>query len=149
MGSNTEGTLNSVLGHFAGIYNTTGSQNTIMGANSLQNCTTGSNNTCIGYDTGSSITTESNNTCIGYQSGVASGCSHSTSIGTGSTCTSSNQIMLGRSSQTVEIPGNLNEENVGIPIAMIINKSTTKKGQSKGYTIISVTDYNQKVSNPK
>ena len=43
----------------------------------------------------------------------------------------------------------LNEENVGIPIAMIINKSTTKKGQSKGHTIISVSDYNQKVSNPK
>ena len=28
-------------------------------------------------------------------------------------------------------------------------KSITKKGQSKGHTIISVTDYNQKVSNPK
>ena len=112
LATNSSGNYNTSIGHFSSIYNTTGSQNSSMGANSLQNCTTGSNNTCIGYDTGSAITTESNNTCIGYQSGVASGCSNSTSIGTGSTCTSSNQIMLGTSSQTVEIPGNLTTNGV-------------------------------------
>ena len=112
LNKNTSGEYNTSVGHFSSINNTTGVSNTSIGSNSLQSNTTGNGNTCIGYSTGSSITSEINNTCLGSQTDISSGYSNSTAIGYKSTCTASNQIMLGTDKETVEIPGNLQTKGV-------------------------------------
>jgi hypothetical protein len=66
---------------------------TSIGTNSLPIYSTGKNNTCIGQNAGSNITSGQNNTCIGYNAKLENG-------------TDSNQIILGTSSETVNIPGN-------------------------------------------
>ena len=72
--------------------------------------TTGQNNTFVG-STISSISSINNSTALGAFSGVA-GFSNSTAIGGGTSsaipgavCSANNQIMLGRSTETVECPG--------------------------------------------
>ena len=112
LSDNDTGTYNTAVGHFSSIYNITGVNNTSVGSNSLENNESGAGNTCIGFSTGTSIKNEINNTCLGSESDISSGYSNSTAIGYKSKCTASNQIMLGTTGQTVQIPGNLTTNGV-------------------------------------
>jgi hypothetical protein len=126
--TNTTGYHNVAVGHKALYANTTGVQNNAFGYNALIANTTGVNNTAIGVNAGASITTGSNNTCIGANTGITGGTfSNSTAIGYGAVCTTSNQIMLGTSNDTVYVPNKLyfNKSQTyqtigGVPIGCIM-----------------------------
>jgi hypothetical protein len=100
---------NAALG-YAALYNcSSGGTNTGIGAFALRDNTTGSTNTAIGgyagYS-GTANTTGSNNTYIGYAAQAnANNYSSSTAIGTGAIITGSNQIVLGRSTEKLIVPG--------------------------------------------
>lgn len=85
----------------------TDSSNTAVGYQALINNTTGSNNTVIGYNAGYTPTTGSNNTFLGTNTDASNNLFYSTAIGYGAVVDTSNQIVLGRSSESVKIPGNL------------------------------------------
>jgi len=98
---------NSVFGYQALYENTTGDDNTANGYLSLFENTTGYENTAIGNYSGINCTTGRSNTFIGNDSGFSSttNYNYSTALGRGARITASNQIMLGRSTETVKIPG--------------------------------------------
>lgn len=122
------GTKNTAVGSACLKLLSTGSNNTGVGNAAGQTVSTSSNNTLLGYLAGGSVTTGSLNTFVGSNSNVGSGgvvsssalgafssvgvYSNSTAIGGGTSavtpgavCTASNQIMLGRTTETVECPG--------------------------------------------
>jgi hypothetical protein len=122
LASNTSGYQNTAVGHWSQIYNTTGYQNTSIGNDSLQtntdgynntcvgasagfSITDGYNNTCVGVGTGTSISDGNNNTCLGANSNITDGAINSTVIGAGVSTATSNQIVLGTSSNSTSIPG--------------------------------------------
>lgn len=115
-GATTEGSYNSFFGDLAGVNNTTGNGNTFFGAytgyagNPVPAITTpGSNNTFIGVSAGRTNTTGNANTLIGAGADVgAANLSNATAIGAGALVNASNTLVLGRSADTVQIPGNLN-----------------------------------------
>jgi hypothetical protein len=84
---------------------------------------TGDGNTCLGYSAGKNLTTGSYNTCIGSHSNIISNntVNCSTAIGYGATATLSNQIMLGRASETVYCPGETNNLSLKITKNALIN----------------------------
>ena len=89
------------IGHQAGFYNTTGTYNSFVGWNSG---TTGA----------SGVTNLTYCTAIGATASVTTaGLSYCTAIGAGAVGTASNQVMLGRASDIVTLPGGL----VTVPIA--------------------------------
>jgi hypothetical protein len=103
---NITGSGNSAVGQNALAYNIDGSNNSGMGIQALY-YTTGSNNTALGSFSGTNNTTGSNNTFIGASANCPSGStvSNSTAIGTGAITDVSNQIVIGRSTERVYIPG--------------------------------------------
>jgi hypothetical protein len=105
--TNTSGSGNVGIGSDALLNNTTGSNNLGIGYLALESITSGSNNTGIGYQSGSSISEGSYNTCIGNNSNITDGANYSTAIGYQATASSSNQIVLGTSSNSTSIPGSL------------------------------------------
>jgi len=105
--SNTSGDSNTAIGYAALNTNLAGVNNTGVGYYSLLN-TRANNNTAIGFYTGDTNNTGGNNTYLGYGADAnASNYSNSTAIGTNSIITASNQIVLGRSSETVSVPGTI------------------------------------------
>jgi hypothetical protein len=126
-------TINSIaIGYGSFSNSTSGSRNNntvSIGFNCLNQINNASaiNNVCIGTQVLASTGTNnvSNNTCIGFQSGygfgqsgsrntligattnfnAASAFSDSTALGYGATITASNQIMIGRTSENVVMPG--------------------------------------------
>lgn len=82
--------------------------NTGIGFASLQGNLTGSTNAAIGYMSGTNLQTGSNNTFLGpnTQTSLIS-CSSSTAIGSNAMITASNQIVIGTTTESVIIPGNL------------------------------------------
>jgi hypothetical protein len=105
--SNTTGDSNTAIGYAALNSNLSGVNNTGVGYYSLLN-TRANNNTAIGFYTGDTNNTGGNNTYLGYGADAnASNYSNSTAIGTNSIITASNQIVLGRSSETVSVPGTI------------------------------------------
>ena len=119
---NTIGSYNTSIGFFSATENTTGSSNSSFGNDTLRNNTTGNNNSAFGYHALRNNTTGYNNTSLGSASGqsmittIGSTCigtnsdtsyNYSTAIGYNSVCTSQNQLMLGTSSDSVVVPGNL------------------------------------------
>ena len=83
------------IGHQAGFYNTTGTYNSFVGWNSG---TTGA----------SGVTNLTYCTAIGATASVTTaGLSYCTAIGAGAVGTASNQVMLGRASDIVTLPGGL------------------------------------------
>jgi hypothetical protein len=109
--SNTTGYHNLTAGYDSMKLNTIGTFNVALGTTTLSSNVNGSYNTCVGFGAGNSITSNSN-TCIGYSSNVLNNASNSTAIGYGAICTTSNQIMIGTSTQTVDVPGNIFLSNV-------------------------------------
>lgn len=104
--TNSVSSGNTALGVNALIY-TTGSYNTAVGINALYNNNAGSNNTAIGCEAGYIRTYCNNCTFVGFQSTSSGDYSNSTALGCYATITDNNQIMLGTSTETVHIPGDL------------------------------------------
>ena len=122
--ANSTGSSNSFFGTAAGVANTTGGDNSFFGVNSgVLNAggsgnsyfgrragrdSTGSNNTAVGIDAGRDNLTGSNSTFIGANADAsAPGLSFATAIGAGAVVNFSNRVVIGRSSDTVEIAGDL------------------------------------------
>ena len=85
-------------------------KNIAIGSNVLSSLTSGNNILAIGYNSGSINTNYgSNNTLLGAQTDVSgnTGYQNSTALGYGSIITANNQVMLGRSTETVTCPGAL------------------------------------------
>ena len=107
--NNVTGGNNAFFGQSAGIINSDGSGNAFFGQSTGSNTTTGSNNTFVGTGAGSGNQTGSNNSIFGAGATFGgSGLTFATAIGSGSTVSTSNSIVLGRSADTVRIPGGLN-----------------------------------------
>ncbi|MGH9944834.1 MAG: hypothetical protein ACRD9R_20995 [Pyrinomonadaceae bacterium] len=106
--NNTTGDGNSFFGRDAAQANTTGGGNSFFGAQTGLFNTTGGNNAFFGTNAGRNNTTGSNNTMVGTDANVASGnLSFATAIGAGARVSTNNTVVLGRSNDTVCIPGNL------------------------------------------
>ena len=130
---NSTGNSNVGVGDevFTNISGTTSSYNVGIGTRSSIFYRSGSYNTVIGYSTNDNgaYTSGTANTCIG--SGTNTGNhTYSTAIGYGATCTASNQIMLGTSSETVVIPGN---STINKPLTLPTTYVAPTSGQL-GYT---------------
>ena len=103
---NTTGSYNNAVGAQALCNNTTGSYNNAVGGQALLNNTTGSFNTGVGHGAGFNVLYNgSNNTFLGALTDLSGSFNNSTAIGYGAQITESNQIVLGRSEEFVEIPG--------------------------------------------
>jgi trimeric autotransporter adhesin len=123
------------IGNSAAPNATSGNVNIAIGADAMGGTILGSYNTCVGNTTLTvgdttactaighfagrySADTSEFNTYVGYESGPASGSAvftQSTALGYGAITTASNQMMIGRNTETVEIPGAL--EVTGYPVA--------------------------------
>lgn len=106
--ANTIGVLNSFFGVESGALNTEGSLNSFFGGRSGGSNTLGGFNSFFGDSAGFTNTTGSNNTMLGYAANVGSNnLSFATAVGAGSIVSASNTVVLGRNSDTVQIPGAL------------------------------------------
>jgi len=128
--SNTTGTDNTAVGYaslnanIAGLYSTavgsgalnttTGNANAGVGYYALHTTSSGTNNTAMGAYAGygssaNANTTGANNTFLGYAAAPGSSTqqTYMTVIGAGATGTCSNCVVLGRSADTVQVPGSL------------------------------------------
>ncbi len=105
--TNISGTSNTLIGYNS---DSTGDGNTVVGANA--GTTSGINNTIVGLN--SFTDGGDNNTIIGYNARVSAVTprSHSTAIGADAVVNTSDTIVLGISSDDVEIPGNLRVSKV-------------------------------------
>ena len=129
---NNSGSNNTCIGQSSGYNITSGYQNIAIGNNSMSgvdvgafnvavgNTTLNSGNTnscaALGFDAGRNDYGGAGNTYLGYNAGPASSAAsplpvfnNSTAIGSNSVITASNQIVLGRTSSTVTIPGRLEQ----------------------------------------
>ena len=112
---NTEGNDNSYFGYRAGYLNSQGSGNSFFGA-SAGRVNFGGFNTFIGVDAGLDNITGSANTLIGYGADVDNGnLLFATALGAGAIVSTSNTVVLGRTDDTVRIPGFLRVVRLGIP----------------------------------
>ena len=125
--SNTTGVDNTATGYNALTSSTTGNRNTANGYEALK-VSTGYWNTAVGYGALSTLLGGGSNVGVGHKAGLNAVNSvknvfvgmntgfnnidatyqESTAIGFKSQITASNQIMLGRNTETVVIPGDLN-----------------------------------------
>jgi hypothetical protein len=104
---NTSGQGNAFFGKDAGRSNTMGGDNAFFGYHAGNQNTTGTFNTFFGAFAGNSNATGNFNTIIGQHADVtASNLNFATAIGGGATVSASNTVVLGRSSDTVRVPGN-------------------------------------------
>ena len=104
---NTTGNDNAFFGYLAG-QQSTGSNNAFFGRGAGISNTTGTYNTFFGSGAGNTNTTGNSNTIIGGDADVAVGnLSFATAIGSNAIVSNSNSVVLGRSADTVRIPGSL------------------------------------------
>ncbi len=108
-GNNIAGNENSFVGLSAGLQNN-GSQNTFFGVGAGYYNYDGNYNTFIGWSAGiSPVNRGSRNTLLGAETRLGSGnLNYATAIGAGATVLTSNTVVLGRTDDTVRIPGILN-----------------------------------------
>jgi hypothetical protein len=107
--SNFSGSFNSFFGTNASTQNTSGDNNSFFGYFVAPSNTTGSYNSFFGRLTGQGNISGSHNTLIGDHSNVElSNLTYATAIGSDSVVSHSNSVVLGRSLDTVRIPGKLN-----------------------------------------
>lgn len=131
------GQVNTALG-YQSLYSTTNDQNTAIGYQSLRSTTSGNTNSSIGYQSGYNNTTGSYNTYLGYgadTSGVAY--TASTAVGANSSISGSNQIVLGRPTETVIIPRIL---RYSTPPLWIRTASSTQTFPGGGAAIVWTTE---------
>ena len=124
--------------------------NSAFGYQALLANTTGANNTAIGYQAGDANTTGSNNTYLGaYADATGATFSSSTAIGANARITASNQIVLGTSMETINVPGKLSINsdssfNGNIDISGVLSVTSTISTSVKNTTI---NNYNVAVTN--
>lgn len=107
---------NVFAGKLAG-FNTSGVglRNSFLGWSAGANNTSGDDNTFLGWNAGSTNTTGSNNSLLGSGTSLGSNnLSFATAIGAGSTVSRNFAVVLGRTSDTVEVPGNVEVGGAGI-----------------------------------
>jgi hypothetical protein len=105
--TNATGGDNSFFGAFAGYGNTFGDLNSFFGRYAGMNNTTGGANSFFGSFSGNSNTSGTYITLIGNSTNVNNdGLDHAIAVGAGATVSSSNTVVLGRSNDTVRVPGN-------------------------------------------
>ena len=108
-GFNNKSDHNSFFGNRTGYGNTTGQGNSFFGDRVGELNTTGMANSFVGQSAGFHNRTGNNNTVIGSFANVASDdLSYATAIGSGASVNASNTVVLGRSADTVQVPGGLN-----------------------------------------
>lgn len=106
---NTTGSSNSFLGMQAGLNNTTGGGNVFVGTNAGNSNTIGGGNAFVGTNAGTSNTTGIGNVALGDNANFGAGdLTNATVIGAGATVSTSNTVVLGRTADTVRVPGNFN-----------------------------------------
>ena len=124
--------------------------NTAYGYQALLANTTGANNTAIGYQAGDVNITGAFNTFLGaYADSSGSAWSRSSAIGANALITASNQIVLGTSMETVNVPGKLSINsdssfNGNIDISGVLSVTSTISTSVKNTTI---NNYNVAVTN--
>jgi hypothetical protein len=105
--SGSSGSSNTAIGESALFSNTSGFNNTAIGLYSLKNNTTGEKNTALGSGALQSATT-SNNIAIGYNANANNvGYNNTIVIGNNVNSNTSNQILIGDTTQTISINGGL------------------------------------------
>ncbi len=106
--ANTTATQNSFFGYLAGTATTTGGENSFFGSSAGLANLNGTRNTFVGNDAGKTNTTGFNNTLIGAQTALGSAnLKFAAAIGSGATVNTDNTIVLGRNTDSVQVPGNL------------------------------------------
>lgn len=106
--NNTTGNSNSFFGRNAGVTNTMGISNAFFGVGAGYRNTIGGYNTFLGVGAGDNNTIGDRNTIIGYGADVSSSnLTYATALGADARVTSSNTVVLGRTLDTVRVPGNL------------------------------------------
>ena len=109
------GSENLFAGDGAGIGNTTGRRNSFFGREAGFSNTMGGSNTFFGYLAGNENTTGSNNTLLGARADVgANNLTNATAIGADAIVNTSNTMVLGTSSVTVQVPGTLSGNGSGL-----------------------------------
>jgi hypothetical protein len=105
---NRGGFGNALFGAKAGLENQYGGDNSFFGYEAGMN-STGDSNSFFGEGAGTVNTTGSSNTALGRNADFSVGdLTYATAIGAGSVASNDNSVVLGRSADTVRIPGNLN-----------------------------------------
>lgn len=92
----THGDDNTGIGFNSLVAATEGNDNTAVGSGSLPNVQTGVGNSAVGTSTGSQIILGSNNTFLGSGADSSSDGNYRTAIGSGTTVSQDNSIILGR-----------------------------------------------------
>jgi hypothetical protein len=124
--------------------------NSAYGYETLLLNTTGANNTAIGYQAGDANMTGAFNTYLGaYADATGATFSSSTAIGANARITASNQIVLGTSMETINVPGKLSINrdasfNGNIDISGVLSVTSTISTSVKNTTI---NNYNVSVTN--
>jgi hypothetical protein len=134
---NTNANANSAFGSYS-LQLTTGTQNCAVGYYSLNNSTNTSINTAIGSQAGRYALTPSSCTFLGALTDFdvsSNNYSQSTAVGYNAKITASNQIMLGTSAQTVQIPGALTVTGASTLGLTTISTATINGGSINGTTI--------------
>lgn len=112
--NNTNGGGNSFFGQDSGIANTIGSSNSFFGNSSGGGNTTGGGNSFFGANAGVSNTTGGSLTIIGAGANVGfNNLSFASAFGAGATVNSNNTVVLGRTADTVMIPGAFRANGAG------------------------------------
>lgn len=100
---------NLFAGFDAGRANNSGTNNAFFGTQAGEENSTGSSNSFFGRRAGNGNLSGSNNTLVGAATSLAlPDLTFATAIGAGAQATSSNTLTLGRGSDTVLVPGNVN-----------------------------------------
>jgi hypothetical protein len=119
---------NTAVGYQA-LRDNTGQNSTAVGEESLRNVTSGNANSALGSTTGLNVTTGRRNTFLGHNADFDSSANQyeaSTAIGYNAKINASDQIMMGTSNTTVEIPGTLSYQTWRQPIifSCIVGRNT-------------------------
>ncbi len=102
------GANNAFFGHQSGRQNRFGDNNSFFGKNAGASNSNGDDNTFVGYNTGFSNVSGSNISLLGAATNVGNDAlTFATAIGAGAVVNTSNTVTLGRTSDTVQAPGNL------------------------------------------
>lgn len=111
---NTTASRSTTIGYGAGATMSAASDNTFIGSGAGFFTTTGGNNTVVGSDAGQMLTTGHHNTAIGFGADFdTNNLQYATAIGAGAEVATSNTVVLGRSADSVRVPGNLVVNSLG------------------------------------
>ena len=117
--------------------NTSGTSNSAFGQSSLSSCVTGSSNTGVGNTSGVNLTTGSNCSFVGSSSGLSNAAAqydYATAIGAGSRVSSSNTVVLGRTTDNTVI-GATGDDGSGAKLQVTGSIKSTTTVKSGSYAV--------------